>query len=268
MKASAAQVDFVVPSFGPHPGSAKWAAQCFKECEKQLHADLRLIWVDDGSPDSSAWAAERDQLKSLLGDRLVFVRLNENQGKGAAVREGFRHARPGAFVVMTDCDFPYGTELIVNALKQALNQSQDVVVGSRPARYYTQIPWQRRVISLVFRAWVRLGLGLPIHDTQCGLKVFSPDAVELGKNLFTDTYLFDVELLLRARRQRLKIASIDALPLKGFKQSAMKWKVLAREGVSLLRLIGSGLLPLRTTLAGCGALSLGLFFFVKNLSMN
>ena len=265
MSSVTAQVDFVVPSYVPVQGSAARVAQCFLECKAQFAADFRLIWIDDGSPDSSPWSAERDELKKLLGDQLVFVRLPENRGKGAAVREGFRHARPDAWAVMTDSDFPYGIPLVVYTLHTAISETLDVVVGSRPARYYKQIPWQRRVISLAFRSWVRLGFGLPIDDTQCGLKVFSPAAVCLGRDLFTDTYLFDVELLLRARRERLKISSVEALPLKDFKQSVMKWRVLAREGFSFLRLIASGLLPLRTILVGCGAVTLAVFIFIRRL---
>ncbi len=62
---------------------------------------LELICVDDGSTDGS-----RDILRRVAAahpERMRLIELPRNQGKGAAVAEGVRHAR-GDLTVIQDAD--------------------------------------------------------------------------------------------------------------------------------------------------------------------
>ena len=67
----------------------------------------------------------------------------------------------------------------------------------------------RRLASRVFNRVMRLLLGLPFSDTQCGLKGFRHDAAEavFGRTR-VDGFAFDVEALLVARRLGIEVVEV------------------------------------------------------------
>jgi hypothetical protein len=67
-------------------------------------------------------------------------------------------------------------------------------------------PLRRRAASRIFNALVRLLLGLPYADTQCGAKIFRRTAMKsLVASLTVADYAFDVDLLYAAHRGKLDI---------------------------------------------------------------
>jgi glycosyltransferase involved in cell wall biosynthesis len=89
-----------------------------------------LIIVDDGSTDGT-----RDYLATLQGccadQGTVKVVLHErNQGKGAALRTGFRHAS-GDVIIIQDADLEYEPAEYMKLLRPILDGKADVVYGSR-----------------------------------------------------------------------------------------------------------------------------------------
>jgi len=176
-------------------------------------AAVELVVVDDGSTDSTMVVAQ----KSAAGDpRVRVLRAGRNYGKGSAVRTGVLASR-GGLVVFTDADGSYGPDdvkQVVQALKRA-----PVAIGSRapagPRAASTGAtstgatagpggpggpgPALRRMASLVFNSAMRLALGLPFRDTQCGLKGFRTEA---ARDLFgrgrLDGFAFDAEILFLA----------------------------------------------------------------------
>src|SRR5262249_42975844 len=84
-----------------------------------------IIVVDDCSTDGT-----RDILKSLEGDGLHIVYQPHNQGKGAALREGFRHAT-GNVVIVQDADLEYDPAEYPRLIQPIIENRADVVFGSR-----------------------------------------------------------------------------------------------------------------------------------------
>lgn len=140
---------------------------------------LELIIVDDGSTDGT-----RDLFATLDDDRIKTLLQPHNQGKGAALRRGFREA-VGPFVIVQDADLEYDPADYEVLLRPLLAGEADVVFGSR---FQTGRP--HRVLYF----WHSVGNKL----------------LTLLSNAFTDLNLTDMETCYKAfRREVVQAITIE-----------------------------------------------------------
>ena len=195
-------VSIVVPAFNE--------AQRIGESIKKIDAFVRssplsfeLIVVDDGSADGTADVVMRTQTKGLR-----LLRNDRNHGKGYTVRQGVLSAS-GEYVLFTDADLSAPIEELTKLLDVAQKEGADVVIGSRAVdrRFIEKHQSRFRELGgITFNKMVRLLLGLHLHDTQCGFKLFHR---QKSRSIFqqqtTSGFGFDAELLFLAARNGLKI---------------------------------------------------------------
>ena len=93
---------------------------------ERLPITKEILLVDDGSTDGTAALVE--QLSRRPTIRPFY--LGRNSGKGAAIREAFRHIR-GDVVVIQDADLEYDPAEIERLLAPITKGRADVVYGSR-----------------------------------------------------------------------------------------------------------------------------------------
>ena len=165
-----------------------------------------ILIVDDGSADRSVEVAEA----AGLGDRLRIIRHDVNRGKGAAVRTGMAAAR-GRYALFSDADLSTPIEE-VETFWPHFENGCDVVIGSRAlreSRIELHQPWVREMMGRTFNLLVRWLVVPGIHDTQCGFKMFTRQAVKaLFPRCELNGWAFDVELLAMARREGLRVAEV------------------------------------------------------------
>ena len=189
-----------------------------------------LVPVDDGSDDgtdrilaSYAEAMPPEWATSLRHVTIRPVICRRNGGKGAALRAGYE-ASTGEYVMLLDGDLdikPRQTPAFFNAL---VSNGADIVVGSkRHPRSKVQYPWHRRFVSFCYFTFVRWFIGLPITDTQTGMKLFKRGILgEALDRMLVKTYAFDLELLAIAARRGAKITEAPVVIRFGSKFGALR----------------------------------------------
>lgn len=163
---------------------------------------VEVVVVDDGSTDQTQVAARA----AAGGDpRVRVLRTERNHGKGFAVRSGVL-AAGGERILFTDADGSYGPEQAERVL--AALDGAPVAIGAR-ALQPGSAPLLRRLASPVFNRAMRLALGLPYHDTQCGLKAFRRQAaLAIFRRARLDGFAFDAEALLLATRLGFEVVEV------------------------------------------------------------
>jgi glycosyltransferase involved in cell wall biosynthesis len=155
---------------------------------------FELIPVDDGSSDNS-----RAQLDQAAAEwREVHPVMLDHAGKGEALRQGTRAAR-GEWVIFIDADMELPPEQITLFVALQRAHDADAVIGSKLHPDSTvSYPFIRRIYSLGYFLLTKTLFGLPIRDTQTGLKLVRR---ELLLHALEQTELkgfaFDLELLVR-----------------------------------------------------------------------
>jgi dolichol-phosphate mannosyltransferase len=179
--------------------------------------DLRVLVVDDSSPDGTGRIAE------ALGERLQrdgepFVRVlhrPHKQGLGRAYVAGMTRAlEDGAdFVVQMDADLSHDPAEIPK-MRDAIERSgAGVVIGSRYVPGGSLDPeWTlaRQALSRWANFYARTILRMKVRDITAGFKLWRREAllaVDLAR-ITSDGYAFQIEMNWEARRRGYEIVEI------------------------------------------------------------
>ncbi len=125
--------------------------------------------VDDGSRDDS-WSVIQEIHRE--DSRFAGLSFRRNYGKSAALAVGFEHAR-GRYVVTLDADLQ-DDPAEIPGLVAVLEEGYDLVSGWKKKR---RDPLSKTIPSRFFNFVTRIISGIPLHDFNCGLKVYRAEVV-------------------------------------------------------------------------------------------
>jgi dolichyl-phosphate beta-glucosyltransferase len=204
------------------------------------HERFEILIVDDGSSDGTVRVAE-EWARAMPSVRLV---LNgENRGKGFSVRHGMLEAR-GRIAMFTDADLSSPIEESEKLLA-AIAAGNEVAIGSRALDRSLITLHQsrlRELAGMIFNGFVRVLVGLPFCDTQCGFKAFVRESSRIVfEQQRIERFGFDPEILFLAKRHGLRTAEVavrwahdPATKVHMFRDSLMMFFDLARIRLSWL----------------------------------
>lgn len=180
--------------------SVKETCQVFQD----LRCSYEIIVVDDGSEDKTYQEAQR---AAQDFENIHVKRDRKNYGKGRALKKGFKFAK-GDMIVFLDADLDLHPEQIHTLFRIMKEKEADVVIGSkRHPESQLDYPFSRKIISSVYFFLVKILFGLPIRDTQTGLKLYKYQALkEIFPKVLVKKYAYDLELLVNAHHRGYKIA--------------------------------------------------------------
>jgi glycosyltransferase involved in cell wall biosynthesis len=166
----------------------------------------QLIVVDDASTDGT-W----ERLKSVADGeaRVLLVRHEKNQGKGAALRTGF--ARATAFVVMVqDADLEYDPTEYYRLLVPILRGKADVVFGSRflGAGAHRVLYYWHSVGNNLLTTFSNMATDLNLTDMETCYKVFRRDLIQRIK-IEEDRFGFEPEIVSKTARLNVRIYEVS-----------------------------------------------------------
>jgi glycosyltransferase involved in cell wall biosynthesis len=150
---------------------------------------LPVLVVDDGSTDDTAAVAQ--------AAGATILPLRPNQGKGAALRAGFRWALDhGFYAALTlDADGQHDPAEIPAFLEARARTGAELVIGRRDLR---RMPPIRRLSNLVGGLAVSWAVGRSIPDNQSGYRLVGHRLMEAMVASGESGFEFEVEMIARA----------------------------------------------------------------------
>lgn len=191
-----------------------------------------LIIVDDASTDGTTESLEKIE---ATHEQVRVLRHEFNQGKGAALRTGFRHAE-ALYVVVQDADLEYDPREYHALLEPVLSKKADLVLGSRfigagPHRvlYYWHSVGNRLITTLS-----NIFTNLNLTDVECCYKLFR---LEVLKQVTIEENRFGIEPEIVAKMARLRMR-IYEVPVSYYGRTYSEGKKIGwRDGFSAIRCI-------------------------------
>jgi len=155
-------ISIVIPIHNEEESIALLYTQILKAFKRMQEKNFEIIFVDDGSSDTSS--LEILELKAR-DKKIKPILFRKHYGKGVALSAGFSKAR-GDTIITMDADLqesPFEIPLLL----EALNPGFDLVVGWRINR---RDGLCKKAVSKVFNALASTLSDLRLHDMNCGAK--------------------------------------------------------------------------------------------------
>lgn len=197
------KISIVMPAFNESENILHNLIECVQTLS-QFNYDFEVIVVDDGSSDNTHLHAAR--ILSRHPEVVRIVRYDNNLGKGNALICGTCYAT-GDYIVFLDADMDLHPSQLPVFFEMMEVSGADVVIGSKrhPASK-VNYPFVRHVYSAAYYGIVRMLFGLPVKDTQTGLKLFRAEVLRrVFPRVLAKRFAFDIEVLANAHRLGYRI---------------------------------------------------------------
>jgi dolichol-phosphate mannosyltransferase len=206
------------------------------------HANVRVMIVDDQSPDGTGAVAE--ELAGQYPGRIEVMHRTGRRGLGRSYIDGIKKAleQPVDVLCQMDADLSHDPRHLPDLIAAAAHA--DVVIGSRyvPGGAIVNWPLRRRLLSRFANIYIRGVTRLSARDCTSGYRCWRRAALAgLPLDRFiSDGYSFLVEMLFVAARRGSRIAEVPITFVeRRIGESKVSRAVLLESAVTPWRLIGN-----------------------------
>jgi len=185
-----------------------------------LDVEKEIIVIDDGSTDRTNKLIEKLHKEG----KIILIKHDRNQGKGAAIRSGLNHAT-GDYTIIQDADLEYDPADIASLLTPIIEKKTEVVYGTRLRRlpnfkrdertirffiHYIGNKMLSIITSVFYGQW--------ITDMETGYKLI-PTKVMKTLKLNSTGFEMEPEITAKLLKKRYRIyeVSISTNP-RGYKE--------------------------------------------------
>lgn len=167
-------------------------------------ADKEIIIIDDCSTDGT-----REVLRTTIApqvDKIVYHEVN--QGKGAALRTGFRHVT-GDVVVVQDADLEYDPQEYPLLLEPIESGKADVVFGSRfmSNRPHRVVYFWHRIGNQVLTLLSNMFTNINLTDMETCYKMFKREIIQ-SIDIEESRFGFEPEITAKVAALRCRIYEV------------------------------------------------------------
>jgi glycosyltransferase involved in cell wall biosynthesis len=197
--------------------------------QSELISGLQVIIVDDHSTDGSWNVLQR---LAAEDERIVLLRHERNQGKGAAIRTGLAHAT-GEICLVHDADLEYHPEDIPSLLVPFAKEGADAVFGSRylPSLYRRTLMYRHTLMNKFLTTVGNWFSDLNLSDLETGYKAVNTDLLK-SIPIRSNDFRFEVEVTFKLAKRRARIFEV---PIRYLPRSYEEGKkIRGRDGVLAL----------------------------------
>lgn len=199
------KLSVIIPAYNEGERITK-TLESVNEYLKKQNYDYEIIVVANNCTDNTDEVVKREQQHI---NNLKLLDLGPGvPGKGGAVKEGFLKAQ-GQYIMFMDADNATKINELDHFWPQ-IEKGYNVVIGSRDiegAKLDKAQPWYKELAGKMGNILIQIVAVPGVHDTQCGFKLFSKEAVDKIFNVQKlGGWGFDIEVLALARQYGFKIA--------------------------------------------------------------
>lgn len=173
-----------------------------KKVKESPIENKEIIVVDDCSKDNTREILEKD-VRPLVS-QIIYHEVN--QGKGAALRTGFKHAT-GDAVIVQDADLEYDPNEYPLVVEPIFNDEADVVYGSRYLNQKRKGYLANRLANWFLTNLSNIFTGLRLTDMETCYKCFKRDIIQ-SIDLVENRFGFEPEITSKLARKGIKIKEV------------------------------------------------------------
>jgi dolichol-phosphate mannosyltransferase len=222
-------ITILIPCYNEEKGIGKVIKGIPKQKLKSLGYDVEVLVIDNNSKDKTS------KIAKSLGARVIH---EPNQGKGNALKTGFRNIAPNSdYIIMIDGDNTYKPDEIYRLIEPLETDFADVILGSRLEGKMKgkAMSSSHRIANWIFTFLVRRFYGANVTDVCTGYFAWKSDALKkLNGHIKSEGFAIETEMVTKMAKLGLKLYSVPITYEKRMGESKI---APIGDGIKIMRMI-------------------------------